>query len=283
MITFKRRQGRWGAAAAVLALGGMLFGCNVDGRWGRTVLRRPAEPAQQTGTDERTADAVDLTVADQQEVDLVETVVSHREAYLAALRELQAFYEQHGYVRKARWAKTELDGLKTVQKFRYVLDAEVAAASLTPRDSIPEADALFQKGLDLMRSGGHGIPVLFRRDRMIEAAETFRELIRRYPTSDKIDDAAFYCGEIHKEYLPGQEEIAVKWYERAWTWNPDIEYPARFQAAVIYDYRLHDRDRALELYQAVLEHEHDKSNLRFAARRIRELSGADTGTGLAHP
>ena len=91
--------------------------------------------------------------------------------------------------------------------------------------------------------------------------------------SEKIDDAAFYCGEIHKEYLPGQELIAVKWYERAWEWNPDTTHPARFQAAVVYDYSLHDRDRALELYQHVVAHEtNDKNNVRFASRRIRELT-----------
>jgi hypothetical protein len=67
--------------------------------------------------------------------------------------------------------------------------------------------------------------------------------------------------------------LAVKWYERAWTWNPDTPHPARFQAAVVYDYRLHNRARALELYHAVLEHETaDDKNARFATRRIGELS-----------
>jgi TolA-binding protein len=141
-------------------------------------------------------------------------------------------------------------------------------------DQIKEADALYEKGLELMRRGGHGVPVIYRQDRMIEAAETFRDLIKRFPSSDKIDDAAFLCGEIHKEYLPGQEQIAVKWYERTWTWNPETPHPARFQAAVVYDYRLHDRNRALELYQSVVRNESaNKSNVRFATRRIHELTG----------
>ncbi len=116
---------------------------------------------------------------------------------------------------------------------------------------------------------------MYRRNLMIRAARVFRELIERYPTSDKIDDAAFFCGEIHKEYLPGQEALAVRWYERAWTWNPDTSHPARFQAAVVYDYRLHDRDRALEVYQSVVKQETShKSNVRFAMRRIHELTEA---------
>jgi hypothetical protein len=44
---------------------------------------------------------------------------------------------------------------------------------------------------------------------------------------------------------------------------------------VVYDYRLHDRDRALELYQSVLKNETaGQSNLRFATRRIQELTTA---------
>ena len=45
---------------------------------------------------------------------------------------------------------------------------------------------------------------------------------------------------------------------------------------------LHDRDRALELYQAVVREETDiKSNVRFATRRIHELT-TDTRTAEAN-
>lgn len=108
---------------------------------------------------------------------------------------------------------------------------------------------------------------------MVQAANTFRRLIERHPSSDKIDDAAFFLGEIHKEYFPSQEEIAVTWYERAWTWNPQTPHPARFQAAVVYDYRLHDRDHALELYRGVTANESaTAANMRSAERRIEELT-----------
>jgi hypothetical protein len=46
---------------------------------------------------------------------------------------------------------------------------------------------------------------------------------------------------------------------------------------------LHDRDRALELYRGVLEHETDNnSRVRFAARRISELTGGADRTSLAN-
>lgn len=208
------------------------------------------------------------------ESDLVEDLVSSRQEYAESLRQLEASYAKQGNARGRAWAARELDDLGKVQSFAYILDAEVPPSDLRPTMSIVAADQLFEQGRKLMRDGGYGVPGLFRRERMIAALKTFKSLIAQYPNSDKIDDAAFYCGEMHKEYFDDQELIAVRWYERAMQWNPKTPHPVRFQAAVIYDYRLHDRARALELYNAVLEEEAELigSNRRFASRRIEELT-----------
>jgi len=246
-------------------------GCNVDGVWERSQPPKGAPLAGGAAEPERNP-APPASELSQQEVDLVEAVISHRDEYHRALGELRDYYRERGYAAKQSWADFELDGISKVKTFRYVLDSEVASEKLRPTDQISEADALYQSGLDLMKKGGDGIPVFYRQKTMIQAADAFRELIEKYPTSDRIDDAAFFLGEIHKEYLPNQEQIAVQWYERAWTWDPTTPHPARFQAAVVYDFRLHDRDRALELYRAVVSDETaEGSDARFAARRIRQL------------
>lgn len=245
-------------------------GCNVDGRAVSMKMSQgdPARAPRPSGA------GVDMSIVQGQEVDLVEAVAAHRAAYHEALRQLKRYYDGRGYATKSAWAAAELKDLGLVKQFRYLMDAEVPSESLQPTESIAAADQMFETGLDLMRRGGHGVPGIFRRDRMIEAAETFRALIERYPSSDKIDDAAFYCGEIHKEYLSGQETLAVKWYERCFTWNPQTEHPARFRAAVVYEYRLHDRDKALELYRAALRDETQHGgNARFASSRVAELTG----------
>ncbi|MGB2985202.1 MAG: hypothetical protein WBE26_04910 [Phycisphaerae bacterium] len=269
---FATTNGR-GLAAFCLGIGVGLAGCNVDGRVPVfPSSRAPRVSATRPDRAGSGSNTVDILVADAHEVDLVEDVVATRAQYQQGLQQLHAYYEAHGYPTKAGWAAFELQGLRRMQQFRYLLDAEIPSDALRPVGQIEEADALYEQALELMRQGGPGA-IFYRQDRMIEAAKVFRELIERYPTSDKIDDAAFFCGEIHKDYLPGQEIIAVKWYERAWTWNPETPHPARFQAAVVYDYRLHDRDRALELYQSVVKHEtRFKGNARFATRRIRELT-----------
>lgn len=244
-----------------------LSGCNTDGMWNVGSDRHvPRMPGTQEGVQ-------DIAVADTQEVDLVEQVLYHRKHYRQALTDLRDFYIDRGSHTKRKWAEYELADLGKVKPFKYILDAEIPASSLRPQHSVADADRLYEKGLNLMERGGHGVPALYRKELMDEAVNTFTELITKYPTSDKIDDAAYCCGEIYKEYYRDQEPLAVKWYERAFTWDPNTPHPVRFQAAVVYDFRLHDRAKALELYHEVLRSEADnKSNAAFASRRIHELT-----------
>lgn len=260
------------ALTATTSLSLIGVACNVDASMDN---RRPPKGAPIAKDDESTttvSPGASASALAQQEVDLVENVLSTRNSYQQSLSALRDYYRERGYATKQSWADFELEGFRKVKKFRYVLEGEVASAELRPTEQIAEADALYQRGLDLMKKGGHGVPVFYRQKTMIEAADVFKELVEKYPTSDRIDDAAFFLGEIHKEYLPDQEQIAAKWYERAFTWDPTTPHPARFQAAVIYDFRLHDRDRALELYRASIKDEGDTgSNARFATRRIKQL------------
>jgi tetratricopeptide (TPR) repeat protein len=247
--------------------------CNVDRGYGSKAPKGPvASVHDATGAGQPLPEG--WAPAGQTEVDLVEEMVQHRAAYLRSLESLRDYYRDHGYLTKQSWADHELKGLRRVQTFRYVLDAEVPMQPLSAGEANPGADVMYERAQELMRKGGHrGLPGLYREGPMVEAATVFRELIERYPESDKIDDAAFWLGEIHKEYLKEQEQIAVQWYERAFEWDPSTPHPARFQAAVVYDFRLHDRDRALELYrQVAAEKTQRRSHLIFAQRRIDELT-----------
>jgi tetratricopeptide (TPR) repeat protein len=219
-----------------------------------------------------------IPVANRTEVDLVEELIMHRAMYARCLRALVTYYTDRGYINKANWAQNELNDLRQVKPYRYIEDAQVPQTDLRPTESILEADKLYEEGLQLMEKGGHGVPVFYNQKTMKLALSKFKQLINEYPNSDKIDDAAFMIGEIHKEYFENQDdEIALKWYQRALDWNPNLPYPARFQMAVIYDYRLHERENALEMYQRVVENERfNKSNLEFAKTRIEQLSSEET-------
>jgi tetratricopeptide (TPR) repeat protein len=260
-----------GIPSVVLATFSFLgpFGCNTDPVW---------EPNQSLDAPTTRIDrpqgviVPDIQVAQAGEADLVEQVLANRALYHRSLTALHNFYRDRGYETKRIWAERELRDANRIQPFRYMLSGEIPAEQLVPRDSIVEADELYDEAMALMQEGGHSIPLLYRERKMRAALQKFRQLIERYPTCDKIDDAAFYSGEIYKEYFKGYDKVAVRWYERAFAWNPDVSHPARFQAAKVYDLRLHDRDRALELYRAVLELEDDRGRVSFAVRRIEQLA-----------
>jgi len=254
----------FGGCVSVLAL--FCLGCSGSASRERTVVG--GNPGALTRGDT-------INLADASEVGLVEEMARHRANYMNYLVALRNYYLQKGISQKAKWAGREMADLKLVKTYAYIVPAEVRQADeARAMESIPEADALFEDGVNYARQGGyHGIPLVYDTRKLKMALEKLNQLIRDYPTSDKVDDAAFMCGEIYKEYF-NDDERAVVYYQRAWEWDPDTPHPARFQAAVVYDFRLHDRDRALELYHKVMEKETgSRSNIRFSVARIKQLTG----------
>jgi len=254
---------RWSVVLAALGLG--IVGCQ-DGLWGKS---KPAPVAPSTPVQTQP-----INIADATEVDLVEELARHRAQYKNYLIALRNYYLQHGYTDKAMWAERELDDLRLVNTYAYLTPAAIPGPRLRAAESIPEADRLFEDGMNYFKQG-RILPFINDKKKLKLALDRFNTLIERYPTSDKIDDAAYYAGYIYKEYFQDDRK-AVQYFQRAWEWNPNTPHPARFEAAVLYDYRLHDRDKALELYQQVLEKEtFNKSNVRWATARIHQLTGQD--------
>ena len=205
------------------------------------------------------------------EADMIEQLMEIRATYKSILEEMIRNYNACGDTRKAKWASTELSDLNLVRAYPYLVVVDIQDTDLTPRDSIVEADRLYDEARRLHK-GGKFLPFINNKRRLKQAMDKYVQVIKLYPTSDKIDDAAFYAGEISKEYF-NDDVQAVRYYELAIKWNPKTPHPARFQAAVVYDYRLHNRARAMALYQDVLTNEADmiRSNTEFAAVRLNQL------------
>jgi tetratricopeptide (TPR) repeat protein len=263
-----------GAVSMIAALAG----CKTDALANPKIEKAPGPT---TSLDSPTGVKVpEVSAAGRDELDLVEEMMMHRAMYARLLHVLATYYTEHGYTDKATWAMTELNDLKRVKPYDYISDAATPVSTLKPKDSIPAANQLFQEGVDLMKKGGHGVPIFYNQETMKQALAKFNELVDTYPTSDKIAEAAFYIGEIHKEYFEEKDNtISLLWYKRAIDWDPKVSLPARFQMAVVYDFRLHNRDKALYWYQEVLDKEqlpNYKSNVGFSKRRIKELTPVTT-------
>lgn len=219
--------------------------------------------------------------------DLVEEMVQKRTDYINHLIQMERAYLNVGDINRANWARRQRELTERVEVYPYLTEQtplqQNAQVQVFPRDSIPEADALFNEGYKLYDKFV-GVPFVgfayLNKPEPRQAVDIFKRVIAEHPTSDKVDDAAYYIGNIYKEFLRHDDpdnELALRYLKWAWTLDPRTPHPARFDAAVIYDFRLHDRDKAIELYHEVLSLEEagNNSNQRFSATRIAQLSDDD--------
>ena len=231
--------------------------------------RLPTTPAQRYP-------AAAANVADKSEVDLVEQMEVSRQAYQQGLALLVSYYARTGNNMKLQWAQKEMDAFNTMARYNYIVGPEVIGRNLKPTASIPAADELFFQGEALEKKAGP-LPVLKDQNSLRLALQRYEDLIKQYPTSDKIDDAAYKAGTIH-EYFQDYS-IALLYYQSAYQWDPDTIYPARFRAARVLDKDLHRNAEALKLYQEAVQTEGRFEKYRewkeFAERRIREMEKLD--------
>lgn len=203
------------------------------------------------------------------EVELVENVAVAREAYRLALEALKTHYVDTHNATKLAWAEKELKELNAVDKYHYLDEAELAGPALKPASSISAADQLFAEGIEFKNYPAFPEE---KRGKLKTALLKFRTIISDYPTSDKIDDAAFRMGEIYEGWYYEDYARAVVCFERCFQWNPRTPFPARFKAAQIYDKKLMQRDKAVELYNAVVRDSQNTDHVDEARRRLNELS-----------
>jgi tetratricopeptide (TPR) repeat protein len=200
------------------------------------------------------------------EVDLVEQMATHRNAYRAALERLLGYYSATGNVAKRDWAERELE----LTQYYYLMAGEIAGADLRATDSIAEADELYDSGNRFYELAGGGI-LIIHDDNARAALRKLNKLIDLYPTSDKIDDAAFKAGRVYEHF--GDYDIAAVYYQRTFQWDDATPYPGRFRAAYMLDRRLRMRTEALDMYRLAYEKESRfEANTKYASKRISQLT-----------
>ena len=201
---------------------------------------------------------------------LVEYVVQARGQYLQELQDLATFYRSGDLqsYKGLRVANT-YDRFDPVRTYMYFFEAEMPPAKSRPAAVIPAADELFAEAYKLHRSG-KVLPGITDYGKQRRALGMFLELVRKYPNSTKCPLSAYYIADIYKEYF-NEDVRAVQWYQRAWQWDPNIIQPAYYQAAVVYDFRLQNKAKAVALYRKAIEA--NRGNVRYARQRIEELAG----------
>ncbi len=191
-------------------------------------------------------------LSDISEIDLVEKLAQNRMEYQASLEILENYYARTGNSRKLVWSRKELASLTRIPHNPYMEDV-IPGPELKARTADPEATALFLDAQQNQRDSGLmpfvGVPMPYAKSTNLLrlALDQYTRLIKRYPTSDKIDDAAFQAGYIQEHFK--EYDIALTYYQRAYQWDSMTPHPARFRAAYLLDNQLHRKAEALQMYQ----------------------------------
>lgn len=200
---------------------------------------------------------------------LLENVTDSREEYLSNLDALAQFYEQRNDDFKAKMIQTALARFFVEETYLFMHRVEVPPEHLEPCKIIPRANELFDRALVLYEKGSTSIPIDYPRLRQSQGM--FLRLVRRYPQSTRIASAAYYIGKMYTDWFH-EPYLGVQWYQRAWTWDPYIPLPARYEAGVACQETLRERDRALEYLRASLKHEQPyEANCKDAKERIKKI------------
>jgi len=213
--------------------------------------------------------------------DELEHMMELRQQYLDHLSRLEKLYLENGDMARAGWARRQRDETATITVYPYAGNRVPEQTSLVhPDESIPDADKLYADATAEIQSF-RVVPLAgaldLNKNKARHAIKTLRQLLRQYPKSDKVDDAAYWIGECYKEYLREEDPdnlLALRYYAWAIELDPKTPHPARFQSAAVYDFRMHDRKRSLEWYHKVLDdnERYHPTNISFSRERIAQLT-----------
>ena len=203
------------------------------------------------------------------EVELVEQLISARKQYQQSLANLYELYSRMGDKERARWVEEELKAYHLAAKPSYRLDVQdVPPPTLEARTNIKEANELFKQAMDY-KGRGFGTEYLLNQRR---SEILLREILEKYPTSDKIADVAYELGDLYEGKAFKQYARSAAYFERAFQWRKGSRTDARMRAAKLYDKTLNERAKAIELYRDVIAHDTDDGRIKEAEKRLAELT-----------
>jgi hypothetical protein len=201
---------------------------------------------------------------------LVERCLTARKEYESSLKSLYEHYARAGDKQRLAWVERELMAYHMMWKPSYNLDIkDVPPPTLEARVNVKEANDLYRAAMEY-KGKGHGDDYVLN---MRRSELLLREILEKYPTSDKIGDVAYQLGDIYEGRAYKQYDRAAKYFERSTQWVKGNRTDARLRAAVLYDKQLNERTKAIEMYRGVVDHDTDPERLRQAEKRLGELMG----------
>jgi tetratricopeptide (TPR) repeat protein len=218
----------------------------------------------------RAQEAPEAAIPPGVELALIENVVKSRAQYEDALVALVDHYTRTGQHKKLEQAREELEDLRKVTKYDYVVLVDVLAVTPSPVKSLPEADRLFEDGT-AYKNYPATLFVFGKKEKLEQALEKFKKLIVTYPDSDKVAEAAFRIAEIYEGPSFSDFALAAKYYEATFTWDPKTTLPARWRAAQLHEKKLESLSEARRIYQLCANESPDPKLREKATARAQDL------------
>ncbi len=236
---------------------------------GWAVAQSPSKP-QTDGKKNLPPETGTSTPSTSSDVELVERAITARREYESSLKALYEHYNKGGDKQRAQWAEQELMAYHLLLKPSYNLDVkDVPPPSLEAKINVREANELYRSAMEYKGKGlGTDYTLNQRRAELL-----LREILEKYPNTDKIADVAYQLAEVYESRAYRQFDRAAKYYERSFQWKKGAATDARIRAAVLYDKQLNERGKAIELYREEIAHDTDTDRIKQAEKRLAELTG----------
>ena len=228
-----------------------------------------AAPAFAAARQDKKAEALPPAAATS-DVEAVEKLLLARKDYEASLKKLWQHYSTNGDKLRQKWVEDELMAYHLMFKPSYNLDVhDVPPPTLQATTNVREANELYRMAMEY-KGKGTGTEYILN---MRRAEVLLREILEKYPNSDKIPEVAYQLAQMYESRAYNQFDRAARYYERSFQWARGSRTDARLRAAMLYDRQLNERSKAILLYRDVIEHDIDPERLRTAERRLAELTG----------
>ncbi|MFA5252502.1 MAG: hypothetical protein WC454_07955, partial [Phycisphaerae bacterium] len=142
-----------------------------------------------------------VSVVDAGEADIIEHMATSRMAYRQYLESLVAHYKKAGDNMKLKWAEDELHRLNKMPQYNYIIEASLAGPELKAKDSINEANYLYDEAYRLEKAAKRLLVKPFIDENLFRVAlDKYNQVIKQYSTCDKIDEAAYRAGGIYEYF-----------------------------------------------------------------------------------
>ncbi len=233
------------------------------------VMAQPNKPLSESAAATAADDKLPPAASGSSDIALVERCINARKEYENSLKALYEHYVRVGDKQRAAWAERELMAYHLAWKPSYNLDVkDVPPPTLEARVNVKEANDLYRMAMEYKGKGlGDDYILNMRRAELL-----LREILEKYPSSDKIGDVAYQLGDIYESRAYKQYDRAAKYFERSFEWAKGSRTDARLRAAILYDRQLNERSKAMELYRSVIDHDTDPNRIRQAEKRLAELN-----------